>query len=85
MNLEDWKQANPGKSLNYYYTYARKNGITVDVSSKKSNRNTTASTTSALNALNNSCQGWINYAALAVVLIGLLFHRKSTVQQNIAK
>ncbi|MDA8819276.1 DUF4359 domain-containing protein [Schleiferiaceae bacterium] len=72
MNLEDWKQANPGKSLNDYYTYARKNGITVDSISKKSNRSTIASTTSAPSVTNNSSQGWIKYAALAVVLIGLI-------------
>jgi hypothetical protein len=72
MNLEDWKQANPGKSLNDYYTYARKNGITVDNSSKRANRNTTASYASTPTSTNNTSPGWIKYAALAVVLIGLI-------------
>jgi hypothetical protein len=72
MNLEDWKKANPGKSLNDNYTYARKNGITVDSSSKKSNRNTTTSYASTPTSTNNTSPGWIKYTVLAVVLIGLI-------------
>ena len=40
MNLEDWKKANPGKSLNDYYAYARKNGIKGESGSSMSNRPT---------------------------------------------
>ena len=37
MNLEDWKKANPGKTLNDYYAYARKNGIKGESGSSMSN------------------------------------------------
>ena len=61
MNLKDWKKTNPGKSLNDYYTYRK--SVCCDPPE---------STISAHNAINNSSPGWIKYAALAVVLIGLI-------------
>lgn len=72
MNLEDWKKSNPGKSLNDFYTYARKNGTMIDRSTKNSNRSTTTSTSSAPNTANNSNQGWVKYAFVCVVLFGLI-------------
>jgi hypothetical protein len=40
MNLEEWKKANPGKSLNEYYAYARKNGITIESKPRNAPRST---------------------------------------------
>lgn len=51
MNLEEWKKANPGKSLNEYYAYARKNGITVERKPRNAPRST------AHNQTNGPVQG----------------------------
>ena len=72
MKLEDWKKENPGKSLNEYYAYARKNGITADSSSRKSNRSTTSSIPNASRVTNNTSQSWVKYAFVCVVLFGLI-------------
>ena len=69
MKLEDWKKDNPGKSLNEYYAYARKNGVSVDSSSKKSFRNTIPTETVITS---NSSQSWVKYAFVCVVLFGLI-------------
>ena len=69
MKLEDWKKDNPGKSLNEYYAYARKNGVSVDSNSKKSFRNTIPTETVITS---NSSQIWVKYAFVFVVLFGLI-------------
>lgn len=64
MNLEDWKKANPGKSINEYYAYARKNGIHEESDSRISSRPTSNSQNSVTN--NNS---WIKYIIPVVLLL----------------
>lgn len=65
MNLEDWKKANPGKSLNEYYAYVRNNGITEVSGSRKSSRPTPNIQTQ--NAADNN-QNWIKHIIFGLLL-----------------
>lgn len=69
MNLEDWKKANPGKTLNEYYTYARKNGIKIKRSSKMSNGPTANS--KPQNSITNNYSSIKNiiYVVLLIIMV----------------
>jgi len=69
MNLEEWKKANPGRSLNEYYAYARKNGITVESKPRNVPRST------AHNQTNGPVQenkNWMKYIISVILLIVLI-------------
>ena len=66
MNLEDWKKANPGKSINEYYAYARKNGIQVESGSKISSSPTANS--QPRNSVKNN-NSWFKHIIPVVLLL----------------
>lgn len=69
MNLEDWKKANPGKTLNDYYAYARNNRIKGESGSSMSNRPTANSKTKNSITINFSLMK--NIISVVILLIML--------------
>ena len=74
MNLEEWKKANPGKSLNQYYTYARKNGIDLNNDSKT---NRASNIHDEYLSTSNSSQNWIKYVVICFIFFGLIITNPS--------
>lgn len=69
MNLENWKKANPGKSLNDYYAYARKNGVKGESGSSMSNRPTANS--KPQNSMTNNSSLMKNIISVVILLVML--------------
>ncbi len=69
MTLEDWKKANPGKSINEYYAYTRKNGIKGESGSSMSNRPTANS--KPQNSVTNNSSLMKNIISVVILLVML--------------